>query len=115
MGTINVNFDVHDKCLAAFHNDTETACRNYKKALQGLQDVYRRIYTALVSEAIDAAFYRTGANMILFTRSIRPGVQVQRSVFWDKDGEYIALSHQDIRNDRDMMEHAADNVNMIIE
>lgn len=112
---IVANFGVHDKCLALFHDDSRQAGMAYEEARQGLLDVYARIYRGLVSEAVDVAYFRSGANLVIFSRSLREGVAVQRSVFWDRDGEYIALSHQDIRSEKDMGEYAADGVTICIE
>lgn len=60
------------------------------------------LFTKLVSG--DLAYFKqeTKTSLIVWHRSTRPGVLVQESHIWKRNGELIPLSHQNINSLRDL-------------
>lgn len=65
-----------------------------KKAWSGL-------FEELKTGSIDFFYYwqptrkgANGQNIIIYTRSVKTPGSIQRSIFWKRNGEYIALSDQ---------------------
>lgn len=83
----------------------------YDKAQKAIEADYLSFFSALVSEEIDFFQYETGTSCHLFTRSARTGVAVQMTIFWNRDGELLPLSHRNINTFADILrEGLADNV-----
>lgn len=83
----------------------------YDEAQKAIEADYLPFFSALVSGEIDYFQYETGKNCHLFTRSARTGVAVQMTIFWNRDGELLPLSHRNINSFADMVRKGiADNV-----
>lgn len=65
---------------------------------------YRALYDDLEAGRIDVFSFRQDTNVRVVARSTRPGVLIQASCFWDRDGELIALSHKDVNSFSDLRE-----------
>lgn len=102
--TKEIKYNLHDLAIALFTADndsSELVQLVYDDSEKMLKKDYKQLYDALVSGAID--YFRHGEKTVyVYTRSIRPGVAVQRSVFWDCSGELVPVSHADIYSFEDM-------------
>lgn len=104
MATKTINYNLRDLSIAMLRADDDSADLVqlvYDDSVQMLTADYRRMFDMLVSGKID--YFRHGTKTIyIFTRSTRPGVAVQRSVFWDRSGDLVPVSHTDINSFSDM-------------
>lgn len=102
--TKEIKYNLHDLSIALLRADddgSDLAQLVYDDSVSMLTEDYKRLYNALVSGEID--YFRHGEKTVyVFTRSARPGVAVQRSVFWERSGEFIPVSHSDIYSFEDM-------------
>lgn len=102
--TKEIKYNLHDLAIAMLTADDdcgELMQLVYDDSISMLTADYKRLYDALASGNID--YFRHGEKTVyVYTRSVRPGVTVQRSVFWDHSGELIPVSHSDIYSFEDM-------------
>lgn len=108
-------YGITELSLSVFRANTDqeekAAEAAYDEAQKAIEADYKPFFSALVSGEIDFFQYETGRNCHLFTRSTRAGVAVQMTIFWNRDGELIPLSHRNINTFSDMVrEGIADNV-----
>lgn len=102
--TKEIKYNLHDLAIALFTADndsSELVQLVYDDSEKMLKEDYKRLYDALVSGVIDY-FLHGEKTVYVYTRSVRPGVTVQRSVFWDQSGELMPVSHSDICSFEDM-------------
>ena len=99
-----IKYNLHDLAIALFTADndsSELVQLVYDDSVSMLTADYKRLFDALVSGDID--YFRHGKKTVyVYTRSSRPDVAVQRSVFWDHSDELIPVSHSDICSFEDM-------------
>lgn len=91
----------HDAALNGFHTGDFTESENI---IELNRRVYRELFAGLVLGVYPAAVLRTWSNVIVYTRSTRAGVAVQGTVYWDRGGEWVPLSHHDCRGADDLAE-----------
>lgn len=63
------------------------------------------LFARLASNRTPYAYQETENNIILWTRSPRPGVIIQESHLWKKNGELIPVSHANINSPEEMLSH----------
>lgn len=109
--TERVSYNLSALALDALKDDSripawEEAQRRFKEKAQ---EYFKLISCGAVISCT------VGKNLIIYSRSLRQGVSIQRSTFWYWDGEYIALSHHDIRTEKELSEEMRDGVEYLIE
>lgn len=88
--------------LKAEHPHTEHAAeRALDRAGEELKKAWTALFEDLKAGRIDYFYYwqpagrgANGQNIVIFTRSIKTPGHVQRTTYWKRGGEYIALSDQ---------------------
>lgn len=101
-----ISYGLRDLALAMFRADedgTDLVQLAYDDAQASIERDYKKLYSALVGGKIDYFHYTKGRNVYCFTRSLYPGVEVQKTCFWDRSGELVPLSHVDLRAFSDLV------------
>jgi len=113
---IIIQNNLHDLVVAIFHADSEQAERAAMDAYRAASDAHDAIYKSLFDDLqtglIDWFYYCQGDLTVIFTRSIKEPGKIQRSTFWDRNGEMIALSdgQYTTAHDANKDQHTPDNV-----
>lgn len=87
---MEINFNLQDLALAAFASDE--ACDKYFEASDEFYRVWNSLFKKLLDGSIDYFYYTEKSSACVFTRSIKQNGKIQATIFWIKDGEWIALS-----------------------
>lgn len=101
-----INYGIRDLSISLFLADEsesdliELVLEDTERMIQG---DYKRFFSALESGRIDSFFYESCGNLYLYTRSARANVLIQKTCFWNRDGELIPTSHHDINSFADMV------------
>lgn len=101
-----INYGISDLSLALFRaseSESDLIELVLEDTERMLQSDYRRFFSALESGRIDSFYYESGGNVYLYTRSARRGVMIQKTCFWNRDGELVPLSHRNINSFADMV------------
>lgn len=101
-----ISYGLRDLALDMFRADEDGADLvqlAYEDAQSSIERDYKGLYSALVCGSIDSFHYKKGANIYFYTRSLYPGVEVQKTCFWDRGGELVPLSHVDLRAFSDLV------------
>ena len=72
-------------------------CADFDRVMSENEAAIATVFDGLMDGRYDYAFIRKGANVSLYTRSARTD-GVQRTAFWDRDGELVPLSDQQYRD-----------------
>lgn len=101
-----INYGIRDLSISLFRA-SESEADLIELVLEDsermIQNDYKRFFSALESGRIDSFYYESGANVYLYTRSARAGVLIQKTCFWNRDGELIPLSHVNINSFADIV------------
>ena len=91
-----IDFRTKDLCLKfwrAVGEEAEDAAQaELERAERALEATWKSLYDNLVSGLYGSIGYRAGDNVYILHKSAKKAGYIQRSCFWDKGGEYIALS-----------------------
>lgn len=109
-----INVNLEHLVVQSFRDpDNDALYERLESAENALKDFYIGFYEMLSTGSIDG-FYTESAPFILWTRSTRPGVNVQETHFFKSmSGEMIPSYHRDIRTHGDLFQDGTrDNVTL---
>jgi hypothetical protein len=104
-----INGGTAEKALALLRAESQHAEHAAERALDRAEAEIKKTWAGLFEDLeagrIDFFYYwqpagrgATGQNIIIYTRSIKTPGHVQRTTYWNRAGEYIALSDQQYSN-----------------
>ena len=104
-GKITLNVLDIDKIIQLVFFDSSDAAHDEADRLREEHTApFRKMYEELITGKIDSFDFMLNETWYIAARSTRPGVLVQVSVIWLKDGEIIPISHKNVNNFHDLEE-----------
>lgn len=99
--------------LALFHRGTDADYDKIDEIDRHNREIMEKIYTGIMTGRISGAYIRHGAQIDLYTKSLR-GDFVQLSHFCDlPNGETVATSHHDAHSAAEMEERHGCYINIL--
>lgn len=101
-----INYGIRDLSISLFRaseSESDLIELVLEDSERMIQNDYRRFFSALEDGRINSFHYESGGNVYLYTRSARAGVLIQKTCFWNRDGELVPLSHVNMNSFADMV------------